>query len=210
MNKRAQFFILSAVIIAAIIVSITSVQNYIGTADAPKRFYYYTQQLDDETGAVVDYALYSDPTGDGTGGSKENLNKFLQMGISKTLEAYPTMELFSCSSDPSDPNNLVCQNNGTNTITVNVSSGSTITLYGSKTNLPACTIGQKNCKKSLGSLYINGERVITIKVNGTSSTYNIPLGNSSIQRGQFYFIARLNTTGGEYVSSSGDQKESLG
>jgi len=205
-NKRAQFFILSAVIIAAIIVSITSVHNYVGSADAPKKFYYYSQQLEDETGAVVDYALYSDPTG-GNVGTRDNLNRFLQLGIAKMMEAYPDMELFACYSNPTDPNNLICQNNGTRSIRVNVSTvaGGSVSLAGKKElicNLFSCS------NVSVGTLFIKDKTLVTVTPNGSKS-YNIPLGNSSIQRGQFYFIARLNTTGGEYVSSSGDQKESL-
>ena len=209
-NKKGQFFILSAVIIAAIIVSITSMHNYVGTGDAPKKFYYYSQQLEDETGAVVDYALYSDPTGTNAG-VKSNLNNFLQQGISKTLEAYPTMELFACYSNSTNSTTLICQNNGTKMIEVSVSGMLTTTkIYGSKDPLINDPISCRNetCyyRYSVGSLSIAGKNILTIKSNGSMVAYNISLGNSSIQRGQFYFIARLNTTGGEYVSASNDPK----
>jgi hypothetical protein len=215
LNKRGQFFILSAVIIAAIIVSITSVQNYIGTADAPKKFYYYSQQLEDETGAVVDYALYSDPTG-GNMEVKSNLNNFLQQGITKTLQAYPDMELFACYSNTTTAGSdwLTCQNNGTKMIYVNVSMEPPTPIYGSK-NPYVCPSGMsqylcnlaKSQRQSISSFTIAGKNILTIRPDGSLSAYNIPLGNSSVQRGQFYFIARLNTTGGEYVSASNEPKQ---
>lgn len=217
---------MSAVIIAAIIVSITSVQNYIGTADAPKKFYYYSQQLEDETGAVVDYALYSDPTGTNVG-TRSNLNSFLQQGIAKTLEAYPDMELFACYTNATASTTLVCQNNGTKTIYINtsLSPSDKFTIYGARSDY---YLRNKNCPytyptytqaqvTTLCSMYvppaivknipIANKLVITMLVNGTvNKTYNVPVGNSSVQRGQFYFIATLNATGGQYVSQSNDPK----
>lgn len=211
-GKRGQFFILSAVIIAAIIVSITSLHNTITTADAPKKFYYYSQQLSEETGSVVNYALYSDPTGT-QASVKQNLNDFLQQGITKTLAAYPEMEIFSCWTNASASTKLICQNNGTRMIEVNVSLEPPTKIYGSKgpyVQTWVCTASPDLCAltrpKSSVSIAIAGKSILTIKVNGTNQVYNIPLADAMRQRGQFYFIATLNTTGGEYVSQSNDPK----
>ena len=214
-GKRGQFFILSAVIIAAIIVSITSLHNTVTTGDAPKRFYYYSQQLSDETGSVVNYALYSDPTGGNTA-VKQNLNDFLQQGITKTLQAYPDMEIFACYSNATNSTTLICQNNGTKTMVINTTNRISDTYYlnGSKNPAvinfvcPGINPITRRCVISAPittiNVQIDGKSFLTIRPSDSIMAYNIPLGNSSIQRGQFYFIATLNTTGGEYVSQSND------
>jgi hypothetical protein len=188
LNKRGQFFILSAVIIASIIVSMTALHNNVQMADTPKKFYYYSQQLNDEIGSVVNYALYSDPSGTNIA-VRANLNDFLQQGIEKTLQAYPGMELFSCFSDPVDSDELICQNNGTKTVFVN------------STNTELAID-----RSSIKRLNINNDEGITVRIDGSSQIYNIPLGNSMTQRGQFYFIASLNATSGQYISQSNDLK----
>ncbi|MEI7718773.1 MAG: hypothetical protein WCI72_02810 [archaeon] len=256
MNKKAQFFILSAVIIASIIVSLASVKNFVATGDAPKKFYYYSQQLEDETGAVVDYAMYSDPTGNNPS-YKNNLNSFLQYGVTKTLQAYPTMEIVACFSNPDDKLKMICQNNGTNVVSI---TGIRIdnslenfgSLGGSRTRtildigysgdgtclfnpesskyecyieaeyLGPCLPAQENkaCDGTLvtsstpteifgcptGSTCVNSEiSLIDLKaLNVTTSTgsYQIPLVGSQVQRGQFYFIFKLNMTSGDYVDTS--------
>lgn len=76
-------------------------------------------------------------------------------------------------------------------------------LNGYRSINPICT--KTGCLATIGTMYIAGKTLITITPNGSRS-YNIPIGNSSLQRGQFYFIATLNTTGGQYVSQSNDPK----
>ena len=205
MNKRAQFFILSAVIIASIIVSLASVKNFATTGDAPKKFYYYSQQLEDEAGAVVDYALYNDPSGTDTN-VKNNLNNFLQQSIEKTLEGDPGMEIFACYTNSSNSTALICQNNGTSIVTINVSllSQDKIRLSGSKNATPICTtLGWvTSCLNSTGSLSISGKNTMTISLEG-GQVYTICLSSPSVQRGQFYFLLKMNTSAGDYVADSG-------
>jgi hypothetical protein len=196
LNKRAQFFILSAVIIASIIVSLASVKNFATTGDAPKKFYYYSQQLEDEAGAVVDYALYNDPTGDNNT-VKENLNKFLQQSIDKTLEGYPDMEIFACYTNSSVTNRLICQNNGTKSIKINVSSNTFVTIPSPK--FPICD--EFECLPSINSISILGKNLVTVTPDG-EKPYNIFIGDSAVQRGQFYFLLKMNTSDGDYIADS--------
>lgn len=205
MNKKAQFFILSAVIIASIIVSLASVKNYAATGDAPKKFYYYSQQLEDETGAVVDYALYSDPTGDNVT-VKENLNKFLQQSIDKTLAGYPEMQIFACYSDTTDSNNLVCQNNGTRSVKINVTTSSSVSLSGTKEKVCTTLFGVTQCSLQINSIGIIDKDLLTVTPNG-SVPYNVPIQKPSIQRGQFYFLLKMNTSSGDYVTASAGIKK---
>lgn len=193
MNKRAQFFILSAVIIAAIIVSMATVKNSITTVEAPAKFYYYSQQLNDETGATVDYALYT--------GKSTTVEDFLQQGLSNTMTNNPGVELFSCYSNTTKANTLNCQNNGTRSVGVNTTKLFPIYLSGTMEKI-CDEFG--DCEPSSRSIDIKGKNFLTINTSG--QIYNIPLVNSSIQTGQFYFIMRMNTSGGsEYVATSGVQ-----
>ena len=205
LSKRGQFFILSAVIIASIIVSLASVQNFVSTGDAPKKFYYYSQQLEDETGAVVDYALYNDPSGSSTS-VKSNLNNFLQQSIGKTMDAYPSMEVFSCYS-AADSTKLICQNNGTKTIKVNTTDADSLrTLYGSRDqeviSLNSC-MGNKCPTKLItsDSLSIADKDKIFVTLDD-GQVYTIPIQNSGVQRGQFYFLLKMNTPSGDYLADS--------
>lgn len=205
LSKRGQFFILSAVIIASIIVSLASVKNYVATGDAPKKFYYYSQQLEEETGAVVDFALYNDPSGSNTQ-VKNNLNNFLQYGVGKTLEAYPDMEIFSCYTNSSVSNSLICQNNGTRSVKVNVTTANFIVLSGTKEIVCGTLFGVTSCNPTINFLDISSKTVMTVTPNGSKS-YNIDIQNSSVQRGQFYFVLRMNTTAGNFQYDSTGTKQ---
>lgn len=199
-GKKAQFFILSAVIIASIIVGLATVKNYVGTGDAPKKFYYYSQQLEDETGAVVDYALYS-------GGNTDKLSDFLQQSITKTKEGYPTMDIYACYSNPTNKNQIWCQNNGTSIITVKSSCNSNYvaTLYPLGAVVCIVPIGGKKCVNqvapSIDYLSINCQNSQLI-FNISNSLYSVNIANNSITNSQFYFVLKMNTTAGDYVDTS--------
>lgn len=108
-NKRAQFFILSAVIIAAIIVSMASVRNYVITGDVQKNFHYQAQQLELEAGEVVNYGLYNNDS---------ELEDFVREGVSYLKRSYLDFEIFSCFTKFDEPTSLVCQNSGKSSLTV--------------------------------------------------------------------------------------------
>lgn len=213
LNKRGQFFILSAVIIASIIVSLASVKNYVSTGDAPKKFYYYSQQLEDETGAVVDYALYNSDS------NQNEINLFLQQSVTKTMDAYPEMEIFSCYSDPdNDPSTtyLICQNNGTRTIEVStVGMPIPLVFYGtdyvknwecSKLNRDGtCSV---YAPKSVDSFAVDGIKYINVTPQG-STTYTVCLQSSSIQKNQFYFLLKMNTSSGDYAKDSSSSRKAI-
>jgi hypothetical protein len=199
MNKKGQFFILSAVIIASIIVGLATTKNYVSTGDAPKKFYYYSQQLEDETGAVVDYALYNDPNGDDPS-IKQNLDSFLQLSIDRALQSDPNMEIFACYSNATTPGYLICQNNGTTSMVINTSLDDSITVAGSKS--PVKLYGDFGDEiLSSASIFIANKNLITVTSVG-GRAFNIPIQSSSVQRSQFYFMLKMNTSSGDYISDS--------
>lgn len=63
MDKRAQFFLLAAVIIAAIVISLGITANQARVSYEPGSFYDYTYEVKREVGAVIDYEIYTDIVG---------------------------------------------------------------------------------------------------------------------------------------------------
>lgn len=59
MNKRGQFFILTAVIIAAILVTFSQTINYAKTNKEPEKFYDFSSQIKQEGGEAINYGLYN-------------------------------------------------------------------------------------------------------------------------------------------------------
>ncbi|MDH3353386.1 MAG: hypothetical protein OEL87_02985 [Nanoarchaeota archaeon] len=58
-NKRAQFFLLAAVIISVVVISLGIVTNRAIVSNEPKSFYDFSYSVDKETSAVMDYEIYS-------------------------------------------------------------------------------------------------------------------------------------------------------
>jgi len=182
MNKRAQFFILSAVIIAAIIVSMASVKNYVITGNTPKDFYEKSQRLESEAGIVVDYDLYN---------SEKNLSDFLNKEISFLNKEGLGEELFVCYAHKDNSHVLVCQNNGSSQVNVSIP-GMTLALEGGGGG---------------EILDILDNQVLTIKYSGKE--YKINLGNLTTRPGQFYFVFRMNKDDGEFYDVSGDIQKTI-
>ena len=59
MNRRGQFFLLAAVIISAVVISLGISANRATVSREPESFYDYSYEVQRETGAVIDYEIYS-------------------------------------------------------------------------------------------------------------------------------------------------------
>ena len=59
-NKKAQFFLLAAVIIVTVITSLGITANQARVTKEPENFYDFSYEVNREIGAVVDYSIYSD------------------------------------------------------------------------------------------------------------------------------------------------------
>lgn len=59
-NKRAQFFLLAAVIISVVVISFGVTTNRAVVSEEPKSFYDFSYNVNRETSAVLDYEIYSD------------------------------------------------------------------------------------------------------------------------------------------------------
>ena len=62
-NKRAQFFLLAAVIISAVVISLGITANRATVNREPGNFYDFSYEVKREAGAVLDYEIYSNIEG---------------------------------------------------------------------------------------------------------------------------------------------------
>jgi hypothetical protein len=73
MKKRAQFFLLAAVIISVVVISLGVTLNKATVNREPKNFYDFSYEVRRETGAVMDYELYTNFSSDA------NLDSFVDL-----------------------------------------------------------------------------------------------------------------------------------
>ncbi len=59
-NRKAQFYLIAAIIIVMILVGLSGLVNYISTRKKPVRFYDLSEELSEEGTRVVDYGIYTD------------------------------------------------------------------------------------------------------------------------------------------------------
>ena len=81
--KQAQFFILAAVILSVIIISLGAVSNKATINREPDNFYDYTYEMKKESGAIMDWELYSDFE------IGANLTAFVDLLAADTVDKYP-------------------------------------------------------------------------------------------------------------------------
>ena len=72
MKKRGQFFLLAAVVISVVVISLGAATNLAVVADEPGNFYDFSYEVKREAGEVLDYEIYSNIDG-GT------LDEFVQL-----------------------------------------------------------------------------------------------------------------------------------
>jgi hypothetical protein len=110
MEKRAQFFILAAVILSAIILSFGFTVNRATVNQEPENFHDYTYEVKRESGAVIDWELYSGFDEDA------NLTQFVELLAADTLDKYPDAKFLFVYGEPE---NLTYTNYGTDDAEVN-------------------------------------------------------------------------------------------
>lgn len=183
-SKRAQFFILSAVIIASIIVSMASVKNYVITGNAPRQFYYSSQQLESETGAVVDYVFFNNANSD-------NMTDFFEKGVNYSFDGNSQSEILMCYLSSGI---LTCQNRGSSSILVFDKVENDFIFV-----LPTAQYSSGDVGDS-----------VRVKIVSSGKEYSIPIVNKEVSENQFYFVFRVNSSFGEFVDVSGDMQKELG
>ncbi|VVB80263.1 Uncharacterised protein [uncultured archaeon] len=193
LNRKGQFFILAAVILAVIIIGLGVVYNVVNVPESSKKFYSYSSQLNQETGAVVDYSLYS--------GNSQVAN-FVNDSVAAVLNSYPELDIFTCYTTSS--NELTCDNYGNYDIILYLPSQLPVSIGPGTTTVEtgisggASTSSVHHSPKS-SKVNINSYQNLTVESGGIN--YSIDLTKAQASSNQYYFVFRANTTAGNLLSA---------
>jgi len=58
-NKKAQFYLIAAVIIVMVVIGLSGITNYSKSTKKPVKFYDLSSELSEESSRVIDYGIYS-------------------------------------------------------------------------------------------------------------------------------------------------------
>lgn len=121
-SKKAQFYLIAALIIIVLIVGFASISNYIKVKEKPKKFYDLSGNINLEGADIIKYSIYS----------KQNTDKVIQ-NFTEIFQQY--IEATGEESDliiiTGDENNITVRTiNSTNQGQVSISLGGTlVTVY---------------------------------------------------------------------------------
>ncbi|MFH1522083.1 MAG: hypothetical protein ABIF18_03935 [archaeon] len=93
MNKRAQLFLLAAVIIVAVVISLGVISNQAIVNEEPTDFYDFSYEIKKEIGGVIDYEIYSDFD------DEANLNIFVELLSENIRDKDPESEFIIIYGD---------------------------------------------------------------------------------------------------------------
>jgi hypothetical protein len=188
MNKSGQMFLLSAVLILAVIIGLATTKNYVSAGDSSKEFFYDSQQLRSELGAIIDYALYNN--------SQADLSPLFNDVIALALSSSPEIEIVGCYT-LSNSTKLICQNNASAETKIIIGENS-ILLAGKNQIVLAPNKGEKMDDYSK-------ERTVSVdsgkelKMIISDKEYSFKIIDNTIQKNQFYFLFKISSKSGEYI-----------
>ncbi len=167
MQKRGQFFLLAAVIISAMIISLGVGTNRAITSEQPKNFYDFTYNVQKEIGAVVDYNVYSNFS------DQANLTQFINSLAAHVEEKNPGSNFVIISGDNSS---VTVRNYGTSS--VNVNGGTEIKGKNAKSSSDVCI--KKSCKTVKDKTPSPGGMAPSAKVFKFANSLNLNLDGSNL------------------------------
>ncbi len=108
-NKHAQFFLLAAVIISAIVISFGIIANQARINKEPEDLYEYSFSVKTETGEIIDFEIYS--------GVEGNLKDFVNKMADDLKDKDPDLNFIFLYGDY---NELIIENYGDKEVTVSM------------------------------------------------------------------------------------------
>ena len=171
LGKRGQFFILAAVIISAIILSIGATSNYALVGENQRDFEDFSYQIKKETGAVVDYSVYSGFNND------NDLENFLGLLSAYVADKEPEASFMFIYGDS---NSVTIENHGAGVASLSADSDSNFAAAGRSKIKSNITIGgvSKDIFETYDSLGGVGSKVILDNNGagfGTDATIDITI-----------------------------------
>jgi len=173
MNKRAQFFLLAAVIISAVVISLGISSNRAGTNDGRDSFYDFTDEVNREVGSVIDYEIYTEVEGD--------LEAFVDLLADDIKDKDPDLNFVFIFGDDE---NMTVRNYGSDDANVGgevvEGSGAVITSeicsnpgQCQKIETTAEDSGKSKGERRLDKEDLEGSVSIDVKINGKSVSFPI-------------------------------------
>jgi len=187
-NKRGQFFLLAAVIISAVIISLGTTTNKATVDEEPKDFYDLGDEMKRETGAILDYTIYKNIT------EETNLTKFVKILADEVKERNPGASfMFVYGNNES----MLLKNYGPETIYMDG-----IEFKGEQKTKSRICFNQL-CQEINPKLvnFEDGETDLKIKNNNLlieieGNKYNFPLTKHK----QVIFVMQKNVGGNKYIT----------
>lgn len=96
LNKRAQFFLLAAVIISAVVISLGIASNVAIINNEPNNFYDFSYEVKKEVGAIIDYEIYTEII------SNDELLKFINFLAIEAREKNPDADFLFIYGNKND------------------------------------------------------------------------------------------------------------
>ena len=188
MTKRGQFYIITALIIAAIVFGLTTVMNYSTVHPAPAQFYDLSKNFEAESTQVIDYGVYSaEPNIQG------KVENFTRAFLDYAVEKDPNLELFYIYGNSTS---LTVVNYGKNESGITTQNGSNDTLSGGgalTVSQISYQVSEKTFSQDITERAAKFNRISTtvipgdwVKINIAGIAYDFNLKNHE----QFEFIIK--------------------
>ena len=181
-SKKGQFFILAAIIIASVVVSLAVTKNLVTLNKGPQSFYDLSAEFKEESAKVIDYSLYT---------NQDELEDFIELSLNNIADKDPSMEIFVLYGDES---NLTFENYGTTEVNVIIGNENIkvaaanrelvneITLYGEEIRkyvIQPMRIYRGDWRQNLDT---KGNDYISVNINDKENKIRLTEGK------QFYFL----------------------
>jgi hypothetical protein len=160
MNKRGQFYLIAALVIAGLIISLSYVYIKTKTVDEDKRVYDLADEIKFEVNQVIDSGIFNSLTSATISDNVENLTDYYS-------GANPDLDLIVIIGDASELNFFLYKNPNTsqisllhNSVLINVSTGKTKQQISRQGNEVLITFGNGVSK----NLQLNAERVVLVLI----------------------------------------------
>jgi hypothetical protein len=191
LNKRAQFFLLAAVIISAVVISLGITANKASVNKEPGNFYDYSYEVKREAGAVLDYEIYTNIQGGG-------IDNFVNLLAGDIRDKNPDANfMFLYGNNQS----MVLRNYGSDD--ANVGSGQ-VSGSGSVTFNNICLSGQCQTIEQTINTYDDGAGIATLENVGDDVSIGVSGNNFSFpvsQYKQVIFIMQKDVGDESYITA---------
>lgn len=154
-GKKGQFFILAAIIIAAVIFGLAVTENILSGNEKPEDFYLLGNQIQEELNSVIDYSTFS---------GNDNVSDFINQTINYVKSSKAPTEIV-----------FIYVNNGNISVENYAKNVTSIYGFGSCPISSPCPVYSGN----KGSYLLDSSKIINISIGSEKYFYNLTEGSKS-------------------------------